>query len=122
MSLFTRNSPNNKRSIFFTSMKKSAEIVITKGLVVLNKAQLSNCDLVKIELNLSYTEDGQANNVKRPLKNYSHKKITHGYIVDFMKNITHPCWVNITEPTRLRFDLKGMGDGSVELNYFVIRL
>ena len=122
MRLFTLKKPNNKRSIFFTAMKKSAEIVITKGLVVLNKAQLSNCDFEQIELNLSYTEDGQANTVNRPFKNYSHKKIVHGYKVDFMKNITHPCWVNITEPTRLRFDLKGMGHGSVELNYFVIRL
>ena len=122
MSLVAQKSPNKKCSILFTAMKKSTEIVITEGLVVLNRAQLSNCDFEQIELNLSYTKDGQGNNAKRPFKNYSHKRIMQGYIVDFMKNITHPCWVNITEPTRLRFDLKGMGNGSVELNYFVIRL
>jgi len=112
----------NARNLTFTTLKTASEIILTKGMVILDEASIEGCDFNKVELMLSYVEDGQNKKVKKRFRNFTYYRIPTGHKVDFMKSISQKCWINITEPTRLRFNLEGLGGGNVLLNYFIIRL
>lgn len=112
----------NARNLTFTTRQTTSEIILTKGMVILDKASIEGCDLNEVELMLSYVEEGQSKSVTKRFRNFANYRMLTGHRVDFMKSISHKCWINITEPTRLRFNLEGLDSGNVLLNYFIIRL
>ena len=119
------NNLNRKgyyRQLQFNAIQKSSEIVLSHGLVILDNARLSGCNISNIEIKLSYLKDNTVITVKKSLKNYHNTVNRTGYTVNFTRNVTVPCWVNITQPTKLKIDVSGMGGGTVNLEYFVLRL
>jgi hypothetical protein len=112
----------NYRKLQFNGYNQSTEMVITSGLVVLDNARLSSCNLNDIVVQLSYKEDNSDIIVKKPLKQFINTQTEDGYNVDFLRNVTVSCWVNITQPTRLKIDISGMGHGIIYLEYFVLKL
>jgi len=112
----------NYRKLQFNALNKTTEMIITNGILVLDKATLSNCKHNDIVIHLSYQEENNIKTVTKPLSQFTTTPTRTGYHVDFMKNVTVSCWLNITEPTRLKIDITGMSGGKVDLDVFVIRI
>lgn len=112
----------NYRKLQFNALNKSSELIITNGMVVLDNAQLRYCNQKDIVVNLTYLGDDGLITVKKPLSQFTSTPTGTGYYVDFMKNISNSCWVNITQPSRLKIDVSGMGSGTIFLECFVLRL
>jgi hypothetical protein len=112
----------NYRKLQFNALNKSSELIITHGLVVLDKAKLSYCNQKDIVVSLTYQGDEGIITKKKSLSQFTSTPTGTGYNVDFLKNVTVSCWVNITQPSRLKIDVTGMGSGTVFLECFVLRL
>ncbi len=112
----------NYQKLQFNALNKTAEMIITSGLVVIDKAKLSKCNQNDIVIHLSFQEENSVKTVKKPLSQFTTTPTRTGYYVDFMKNVTVSCWLNITEPTRLKIDVTGMGSETIHLECFVLRL
>ena len=112
----------NYRKLQFNALNKSYEMIITNGLVVLDNAQLRYCNQKDVVVKLTYHGDEGMITVKKPLSQFASTLTRTGCNVDFLKNVTVSSWVNITQPSRLKIDVTGMGSGTIYLECFVLRL
>jgi hypothetical protein len=59
------NSHKIFKTLMFTAMNRSVDVVLTGGIVVLDKAKVSNCEIDNLELNMTYMEEGKVKSRKK---------------------------------------------------------
>jgi hypothetical protein len=120
----TRNRRKNGfyKKLQFNALNKSAEMVLTQGMIVLDNAVLSNCDVKDVILKLSFTEDNKPVTLTKKINDYYSKRCINGYRVNFIKDVSVSCWINITQPTKIQISALGMSTGLVDLEFFVLRI
>lgn len=69
-------NPANIKSLVFNPESCYSEIILTEGIVILNRAKVSNCEINDLQLNMPYTEEGLVMTKKRLFHRFFHKNNT----------------------------------------------